>query len=96
MTGNVTLQSTYRRLVNELHLFRRETLAHGHDSFPISTTEHAAVVDALEKADGERASLLLFEHAMKSRDRLHRTLERPLAQSSGRRATQPGKLNGQD
>jgi phosphonate utilization transcriptional regulator len=94
--ANATLQATYRRLVNELHLFRRETLAHGPDSFPISTTEHAAIVDALGQADGERAARLLFEHAMKSRDRLHRTLERPLAQPSAMRATQPRKPNGQD
>ena len=94
--GNTTLQATYRRLVNELHLFRRETLAHGPDSFPVSTTEHAAIVDALAQAEGERAALLLFEHAMKSRDRLHRTLERPLAQPSALRTTQPRKPNGQD
>jgi len=40
-TGNGTLLAHYRRLVNELHLYRRETLARGPDSFPISTREHA-------------------------------------------------------
>jgi phosphonate utilization transcriptional regulator len=70
-TGNGTLLNHYRRLVNELHLYRRETLALGQDSFPISTREHAAIVDALARRDGDRAGKLMYEHAMESRDRLH-------------------------
>jgi phosphonate utilization transcriptional regulator len=70
-TGNGTLLNHYRRLVNELHLYRRETLARGHDSFPISTREHAAIVDALSRRDGDRAGKLMYEHAMESRERLH-------------------------
>jgi phosphonate utilization transcriptional regulator len=73
--GNATLAATYRRLVNALHLYRRETLARGPDSFPISTREHAAIVDALAAGDADRAGKLLYEHAMESRDRLHATLE---------------------
>jgi phosphonate utilization transcriptional regulator len=76
-TGNRALVATYRRLVNALHLYRRETLARGPDSFPISTREHAAIVDALAAGDSERAARLLYEHAMESRDRLHAALERP-------------------
>jgi phosphonate utilization transcriptional regulator len=74
-TGNGTLLAHYRRLVNELHLYRRETLARGLDSFPISTREHAAIVDALARRDGDRAGKLMYEHAMESRDRLHEALE---------------------
>jgi DNA-binding GntR family transcriptional regulator len=74
-TGNGTLLSHYRRLVNELHLYRRETLARGADSFPISTREHAAIVDALARRDGDRAGKLMYEHAMESRERLHATLK---------------------
>jgi phosphonate utilization transcriptional regulator len=74
-TGNGTLLNHYRRLVNELHLYRRETLARGTDSFPISTREHAAIVDALARRDGDRAGKLMYEHAMESRDRLHATLK---------------------
>ena len=70
-TGNGTLLNHYRRLVNELHLYRRETLARGADSFPISTREHGAIVDALARRDGDRAGKLMYEHAMESRDRLH-------------------------
>lgn len=75
--GNSTLLATYRRLVNELHLYRRETLEHGPDSFPTSTHEHLAIVDAISRGDAEAASRLLHDHAMESRERLHRTLERP-------------------
>ena len=74
-TGNGTLHNHYRRLVNELHLYRRETLARGADSFPISTREHAAIVDALARRDGDRAGKLMYEHAMESRERLHAALK---------------------
>lgn len=80
VTGNATLLATYRRLVNELHLYRRETLEHGPDSFPTSTHEHLAIVEAVARGDAEKASRLLHDHAMESRERLHRTLERPPAQ----------------
>lgn len=73
-TGNATLVGTYRRLVNELHLYRKETLDRGADSFPISTREHAGIVDALAKKDPDRAGKLLYEHAMESRERLHAAL----------------------
>ena len=76
LTGNKTLLAHYRRLVNELHLYRRETLARGPDSFPISTREHAEIVEALAKGDGERAGNLMYRHAMESRERLHAALEK--------------------
>jgi phosphonate utilization transcriptional regulator len=76
LTANRTLIAHYRRLVNELHLYRRETLARGADSFPISTREHGEIVDALAKGDGKRAGNLMYEHAMESRERLHATLEK--------------------
>lgn len=75
-TGNRTLLAAYRRLVNELHLYRRATLARGPDSFPISTREHAEIVEALARRDADRAGTLLYEHAMESRDRLHAALEK--------------------
>lgn len=72
ITGNRTLVATYRRLVKELHLFRRETLALGEDSFPISVREHRDIVDALARRDGDEAGRLLYAHAIDSRSRLHR------------------------
>jgi len=74
ISGNKKLAATYRRLVNELHLYRRETLARGPNSFPISTREHAQIVDAIARGDAERAGELLREHAIESRDRLHATI----------------------
>ena len=82
LAGNRTLLGAYRRLVNELHLYRRETLARGADSFPISTREHAEIIDALASGDAERSGKLLYGHAMESRDRLHAALQ---AKPPGRR-----------
>lgn len=77
LTGNATLIAAYRRLVNELHLYRRETLAHGPGSFPISTREHEAIVEAVAAGDADRAATLLYRHAMESRTRLHQALAWP-------------------
>ena len=85
--GNRTLEAVYGRLVNELHLYRRETLARGANSFPISTREHADIVDALAKRDGERAARLLYGHAMQSRERLHAALAAPPAPRRAAAAT---------
>jgi phosphonate utilization transcriptional regulator len=71
LTGNGTLLAAYRRLVNELHLFRRETLARNATSFPVSTREHGGIVDALARGDADLAGKLLYEHAIESRNRLH-------------------------
>ena len=76
ISGNRTLAATYRRLVNELHLHRRETLARGANSFPISTREHAAIIDAISRGDAETAGMLLREHAMESRERLHAAIDK--------------------
>ncbi len=76
LAGNGTLLAAYRRLINELHLYRRETLARGHDAFPTSTREHAAIVEAIARRDAALAGQLLFQHVMKSRSRLHQALER--------------------
>jgi DNA-binding GntR family transcriptional regulator len=77
VAGNATLLAAYRRLINELHLHRRQTLALGADSFPQSTSQHAGIVEAIAARDGTRAGSLLYQHAMQSRARLHATLARP-------------------
>jgi phosphonate utilization transcriptional regulator len=76
-TGNQTLVASYRILVNQLHLYRRETLARGSGSFPTSAREHLEIVDALAEGDAIKAGQLLYDHAMRSRERLHALLERP-------------------
>jgi len=76
MAGNGTLLAAYRRLINELHLFRRQTLERGADAFVTSTKQHAEILEAVAARDGTRAGELLYQHAVKSRSRLHDALER--------------------
>jgi len=88
LTGNAKLLQTYRRLVNELHLYRRATLAQ-QGALPVSTREHHAIVDRIAAGQPMQAGRALFEHAMGSRTRMHRVRGATAAQlqtasSSGR------------
>ncbi|MDQ6917672.1 MAG: phosphonate utilization associated transcriptional regulator [Pseudomonadota bacterium] len=69
--GNRKLLATYRRLVNELHLFRRQTLAQG-GTLPVSTREHRNIVDKIAAGNAAGAGKALHEHVMGSRERMHR------------------------
>jgi phosphonate utilization transcriptional regulator len=69
--GNVKLLATYRRLVNELNLFRRQTLAQG-GMLPISTREHRDIVEKIAAGNAAAAGKALHEHVMGSRERMHR------------------------
>ena len=51
--GNAALRANYRRVVNELILFRRETLARDADHMPVSTKDHEAIVEAVARGDGD-------------------------------------------
>jgi phosphonate utilization transcriptional regulator len=73
--GNKALLVNYRRVVNELNLYRRETLARNAANIPISTRDHEAIVNAVAKGDAALAERLLFEHVIHSRERLHLALE---------------------
>ena len=72
LTGNAKLLQTYRRLVNELHLFRRATLAQG-GVLPVSTREHRDIVDRIAGGQAAAAGKALHEHVMASRTRMHKT-----------------------
>jgi phosphonate utilization transcriptional regulator len=74
--GNRALQANYRRVVNELDLYRRETLSRSVENIPISTRDHEAIVNAVAKGEGRLAERLLYEHVLESRERLHRALAR--------------------
>ena len=74
---NGTLLTHYRRVVNELDLYRRETLTRSSESIPVSTREHEAIVQALAKRDERLAERLLVEHVLHSRERLHGALAKP-------------------
>ena len=76
-TGNRALVANYRRLVNELDLYRRETLTRSAENIPISTRDHEAIVNAVAKGDEKLAERLLYEHVIESRARLHRALAKP-------------------
>lgn len=75
--GNRALQANYRRIVNELDLYRRETIARSAENIPVSTRDHEAIVNAVAKGDEKLAERLLVEHVIESRERLHRALAKP-------------------
>jgi len=72
LTGNSKLLLTYRRLVNELNLFRRAALAQA-GTLPVSTREHRMIVDRIAAGHATAAGRALLEHVVASRDRMHRT-----------------------
>ena len=65
----------YRRLVNELHLFRHATLAQG-GVLPVSTREHRAIVERIAAGQPAAAGRALYDHVMASRERMHRGMHR--------------------
>ena len=71
-TGNAKLLATYRRLVNELNLFRRQTLAHG-GTLSVSTREHRDIVDKIAAGNAAAAGKALHDHVIGSRERMHRS-----------------------
>jgi phosphonate utilization transcriptional regulator len=71
--GSAKLLATYRRLINELHLFRLCGLSQ-EGSLPKSNGEHVAVLKAIEARDGETAGKLLKAHVIASRRRMQKGL----------------------
>lgn len=76
-TGNAALIANYRRVVNELNLYRREMLLRDADNITLSTREHEAIIEAVAKGDADAAQRLLFDHVIRSRERVHRALATP-------------------
>jgi len=76
LTGNGKLLSMYRRLVNELHLHRRATLAQA-GALPASAREHHDILDKIAAGQSAAAGRALFEHVMGSRERMHRVAAPP-------------------
>jgi len=70
--GNNKLLETYRRLVKELSLFRREALAQG-GTMPVSTREHRDIIDRIAAGDVEGAGRALRAHVNASRERMHKS-----------------------
>ena len=91
--GNQKLLQFYRRLVNELSLFRRQTLAE-RDRLPTSTAEHKRILSLIESGNAAAAGQALYEHAMASRTRMHAVREADVqpteeARPAKRRKAQP-------
>ena len=74
--ANRALAANYRRVVNELNLYRRETLTRNADIIPVSTHDHAAIVNAIATGDAAAAEKLLYDHVINSRARVHQALEK--------------------
>ena len=86
LAGNAKLLATYRRLVNELHLYRRASLAQA-GALPISTREHHDIVEKISGGQAVAAGRALYEHVMGSRERMHRAHDAPAAPPKSARAT---------
>lgn len=74
LAGNPRLVGLYRRLVNELHLHRRAALGQA-GILPVSMSEHRAIVEHIAARRVAAAGRTLYEHAMASRERVHRTTD---------------------
>ena len=68
MVGNRKLTDTYRRLIKELSLFRRQNLA---DVVLMRTflSEHKQIVKAIASRDAQAAGQAMFDHVMQSKQR---------------------------
>jgi len=84
LAGNAKLLVTYRRLVNELHLFRHATLAQG-GALPASTREHREIVDRIAAGAPAAAGRALYDHVMASRERMHRARTAAIAPAASPR-----------
>jgi phosphonate utilization transcriptional regulator len=71
LAGNAKVLSTYRRIVNELHLYRRASLSQA-GALPVSTREHHDIVEKIAGGQALAAGRALYEHVMGSRERMHR------------------------
>lgn len=67
LAGNAKLTATYRKLVNELSLFRRQNLTS--ESMAVYSKEHRAIVKAIAAGDPEAAGQAMYRHVMNSRER---------------------------
>ena len=81
-TGNRKLIAVYRRLINELSLFRRLSLSDSRQ-LPVSVSEHRAILKAVASGDPQAAGSALCLHVRESRDRTIRNHAQQAAGSSG-------------
>jgi phosphonate utilization transcriptional regulator len=70
--GNAKLLATYRRLVNELNLYRRQTLSQ-RGALPHFTREHRDIVAKIASGNAAGAGKALHDHVIGSRERMRQT-----------------------
>jgi phosphonate utilization transcriptional regulator len=70
LTGNRKLLDTYRRLVNELNLYRRNSFDQ-RGVLPVSNLEHHQIVDRIASGDVAAAGEIMRQHVILSRQRMH-------------------------
>lgn len=77
LAGNLTLLNTYRKLVNELALFRHQAHANQPDASSLlqSATDHQKIFDALTQSNKRLAMMVLKQHVDESRQRLKKILQ---------------------
>ncbi|HVF62668.1 MAG TPA: phosphonate utilization associated transcriptional regulator [Casimicrobiaceae bacterium] len=72
LAGNAKLAQLYRRLVNELNLHRRASLAHV-ANLTVSVAEHRAIVDEIAAGKSAAAGRRLHDHVLQSHQRSRRS-----------------------
>jgi phosphonate utilization transcriptional regulator len=87
LAGNAKLAHLYRRLVNELNLYRRASFDQA-GTLPVSVAEHRAIVDRIAARKPAAAGRLLHDHVLESRERAHRARDATLHPPA------PGRRNG--
>jgi phosphonate utilization transcriptional regulator len=66
--GNRKLSVLYRRLINELSLFRRMNLA-AVGALPLSAGEHRSILKAIATGDAQAAGAAMRQHVLDSKER---------------------------
>ena len=77
LAGNAKLTATYRKLVNELSLFRRQNLTN--ESMTVYSREHRQIVKAIAAGDPDAAGQAMYQHVMNSRERTLQNYQSKLA-----------------
>ena len=81
--GNRKLTALYRRLINELSLFRRMNLADA-AWLPLSANEHRGILKAIASGDAEAAGAAMRRHVLDSKERTQRNQAARIAVAASR------------